>query len=236
MTSQITSNIKKFGHHIYLVQMDMCPRYAYTIGLFEKLGVELVMPGSSFYSAEQLQTIINDTASLLISNEQQDLFAVSDVCLGKFILKGVDSSWVKKLMFGAQDYFNRDDIKALQIVPDKDHWTIDVPDLSVAFDVNNEPNWKWLDYEWEYNVPAKAIAVTNLGALRGGKVTEASRWEADEWELFAGSGPDVSEEDMRVVPLGTLLSYDKSLENVAELQVGKALWRDSEELKWIEWN
>ncbi len=37
------------------------------------------------------------------------------------------------------------------------------------------------------------------------------RWEKDEWEIFAGAGPDITEPERRVVPLGVLLAADPSL-------------------------
>lgn len=57
----------------------------------------------------------------------------------------------------------------------------------------------------------------------------------DEWELFAGAGPDVKPEDVRVVPLGMLLGADESLGDVMNLEVGEALWRDSSGGPWQRW-
>lgn len=70
-------------------------------------------------------------------------------------------------------------------------------------------------------------AITDVAALRGDRITEACRWEENEWELFAGAGPDVAKEEMRVVSLGTLLAADSSLEAVLTLTVGTGLWRDA---------
>jgi hypothetical protein len=78
---------------------------------------------------------------------------------------------------------------------------------------------------WPFDASPHSIAVTNLDALRGDPVTEASRWEETEWELFAGVGPDIPEDDVRVVPLATLLGYDESLEPVTQLRVPGAIRR-----------
>jgi hypothetical protein len=77
--------------------------------------------------------------------------------------------------------------------------------------------------------------VTNLDALRGKPITEAVRWEENEWELFAGAGPDVEDHDIRIVSLGTLLGSDRSIEVVAGLAVGEGLWRHPADLKWQPW-
>jgi hypothetical protein len=92
--------------------------------------------------------------------------------------------------------------------------------------MNHEP--------WSYPVPSKSVAGTNLAALRGERITEAMRWEEDEWELYAGAGPDVAKEAMRVVPLGTLLAADMSLEAVVSLRIGEGLWRDADSA-WHSW-
>jgi hypothetical protein len=52
------------------------------------------------------------------------------------------------------------------------------------------------------------------------------RWDEENWELFAGAGPDVSKDELRVVPLGTLVAADPSLVAVINLEVGAGLWRD----------
>jgi hypothetical protein len=56
-------------------------------------------------------------------------------------------------------------------------------------------------------------------------VTEASRWEETEREIFAGAGPDTPDDEVRVVPLATLLGYDASLEPVTRLEVSGAIRR-----------
>ena len=77
--------------------------------------------------------------------------------------------------------------------------------------------------------------MTNLEALKGAAVTEAMRWEVDQWELFSGAGPDVKKEDTRVVPLSTLVLYDSTLDLVMKLEEGKGLWRN-EDMMWNKWN
>ena len=139
-------------------------------------------------------------------------------------------------LLGALDYYKVGFINTLQIVPDKEHWTIDVPDLSRPFDAEDQPVWRWLNQDWLLPVPAESSAVTNLDALRGQVLTEVARWEPDQWEMFAGAGPDVVSEDIRVVPLCVLVGNDDSLHKiVSTLGVGEAVWRDAEEKVWHPW-
>jgi hypothetical protein len=132
------------------------------------------------------------------------------------------------------DFYQTNALAAVQIVPDEDHWTIDIPDLSKPWSLASEPAWQWLFEPWKYGLSPQAIAVTNLRALRGEPITEAARWETNQWELFAGAGPDVHEEAIRLVPLGMLLGADESLGPVASLAVGSALWRDPGS-EWRDW-
>jgi hypothetical protein len=139
-------------------------------------------------------------------------------------------------MLGAFDYYQKRNIPALQVVPDKAHWTIDVPDMSAPWNTTKEPVWRWLHEPWTYPVPEDATAATNLSALRGDGVTEAARWEEDEWEICAGAAPDVPEDEMRVVPLGNLVAADPSLAPVVDLPIGEALRRDPDpDSEWHPW-
>ncbi len=235
MLEEIRSNIANDGHHIYLIMGGVSPRFGYTIGVSEVVGFELILAGAAFYSVDNVSQIINAvTVRLRSINTWKDL-RVELESLGTFSLREVDSSWVKKMMFGALDFYNVSEMPALQIVPDQAHWTVDIPNLTQPWSVVDEPAWRWLDEEWEYPVPEQSTAVTNLDALRGESVTEAMRWEEDQWELFAGAGPDVPKEEIREVSLGTLLGVDQSLYPVANLDVGKGLWRDPVELEWHPW-
>jgi hypothetical protein len=113
--------------------------------------------------------------------------------------------------------------------------TIDVPDMEAAWSVDTAPIWQWLDEPWRHPVPAGSEVMTDLGALRGGRITEACRWEEGYWEMFAGAGPDVSEEMARLVPLGCLLAADPSLMPALSLKIGEGLRRDGGGGAWNSW-
>lgn len=236
MLTTIQLNIAKFGCHIYLVSGNgPNPRYAYTIGVSQIIGAELILAGASFYSAEDVFQIINEIAAKLSIQRSWYQLSFEVGSLGVFSLHEADSTWTTNLMLGALDFYNTKEIPALQIVPKQEYWTIDIPDLTKSWSAVAEPVWQWLSKPWKYQVSEKSIAVTNLEALRGERITEAVRWEEDNWELFAGAGPDVPQADIRPIPLGTLLAIDQSLISVLNLEIGQGLWRDSSELGWHPW-
>src|SRR6267143_5368697 len=124
---QIRENIARSGHHVYLVSGGQTPRFAYTIGVTESIGVELVLAGAAFYFSEEAIQIVNDIAAQLKTQPDREAFEVSG--RGSFTLRKVHSSWARDLMSGTFDYYGNRDIPAFQIVPDKARWTIDVPDM-----------------------------------------------------------------------------------------------------------
>jgi hypothetical protein len=231
----IRTNIAKYGHHITLVSGGAVPRFAYTIGISQIISAELVFAGGAFYSAEEVQEIINEIAKNLVAPSTPAHLTVVVDALGSFSLRQADMSWSDALMLGAFDFYQSRDIPGFQIVPDNAHWTLDIPDLTRPWNAESEPVWRWLHEPWENSVSPQSVAITNLDALRGDRITEASRWEDDQWELFAGAGPDVPRSDIRVVPLGTLIAMDPSLDAVTSLKVGESLWRDKSEVMWHQW-
>ena len=235
----IRTNIAKFGHHKYVIFGGAVPRFVYSIGLSESVGSELIVAGCSFYSVDEVRRIMDAAlAQLAELPPVERLGAQIEVdSLGGFSLREVDTSWCRFLLLGALDFYSVDRIAALQIVPDKDHWTIDIPVLDRPFNALVEPVWRWVQEPWLFPVPENSTVVTNLAALRGKTLTEVARWEPGEWEMFAGAGPDVASEDVRTVPLGTLVGADQSLEEIVKtLEVGGAVWREPGELCWHPWS
>jgi hypothetical protein len=161
--------------------------------------------------------------------------AISTDSLGCFSLVKVHPSWAELLVLGAFDYYDQPVLCVWQIVPDSAHHTSEVPAMEVAFDMATQPVWQWLTRKWEYPIPVDSMAVTNLRVLAGAKATEVMRWEENNWEVFAGVGPDIPKAELRIVPFGTLLGIDASLQVAVNLEVGKGLWRDSLALDWQPW-
>jgi len=164
---RIRENIARGGKHVYVVSGAATPRFAYTIGLSESVGFELILAGAVFYMKDDVVKIIDRIAAGLKSCSDREGFEVEG--LGSFTLRKTHSSWSKEFMLGAFDYYKKCDIPALQIVPDQAHWTIDVPDMNAPWSASSEPVWRWLKEPWIFPVPKDSTAATNLAALRGGE-------------------------------------------------------------------
>jgi len=232
----IQSHIEKYGYHITIVSSRAEPRYAYTIGLRNVFHFELIFAGGINYLKDDL-SLIFDT----IIEELKNGKTITDVkfnisALGVFTLAKVDVSWSNLMMLGVLDFYKIDNVNAFQIVPDADHYTLDIPDMTKELNVSLEPVWQWLIREWDYPVPENSTVITNIDALQGKAITELTRWENDEWEMFAGAGPDMIKEELRVVSLGTILGIDETLVPAIYLNVGEGLWRESAGSTWNNWN
>jgi hypothetical protein len=231
----IKSNIEQFGHHITVVNSDTVPRFAYTIGLTQTRGFELVFAGGIYFMKDQILEIINEIASS--ANKHKDVneikFAVKNY--GYFGLSQVNNSWNKLLCLGVFDYYNIKEIKTYQIIPDSSHFTNEIPNMSFIYSNETQLTWHFLNKEWNYNVPKKSTVITNLQSMQGELITEVSRWEEDEWEMFTDSGSNVPQEEVRVVPIAVLLGIDPTLKAALNLKIGASIWRDGDEKKWIKW-
>lgn len=234
MLKLIEQNIIQFGYHVYVVRAGTVPRFVYTIGLSEGIGAELVLAGSIQYTADNAKSII-ELARQQLEMGGNTATGVKTDDLGDFLFREVHPSWVDCMLLGAVDYYKNRRVNALQLVPDDAHMTSDVPNLSRVWNDIDEPVWQWLRKPWPYPIPPHSAATTNLAALKGARITEIVRWEEDEWEMFAGAGPDVDIADMRIVPLGSLMAIDPSLLPVVSLDVGSGLWRSADDDSWNSW-
>ena len=225
MLDRIRSNIAAAGHHVTLVKGGENPKFAYTVGLTETRLPELVLAGATSLTRQQVGRALDAGVAASRDGSVRRGSTLHVEGVGQFELTAVDPSWTRELLLGALHYYRRNDVPALQLVPEESLRTIDVPNLSVPFDPEREPVWRWLIDEWPFEISSDTFVMTNLDALHGHAVTEAGRWEKDHWELFSGAGTDVAEKDARAVPLATLLAYDPTLEPVTRLEVGQGLWR-----------
>lgn len=231
----VKSNIDNYGYHITLVSGGTEPRYAYTIGLTEKIGFELLFAGGIFYLKDEVYTIFNAIVEALDDGINLEESHIEIDNLGVFSHSKVHNSWSEVMMLGVFDFYNTKHITTFQVKPDAKHYTLDIPNMAEKWSPIKEPIWQWLCEDWKLPIPQNATAITNLDALMGKLTTEVMRWEDDEWEIFAGAGPDVQKKDIRVVPIGVLLGIDKSLHDITSLEIGKGVWRDSKEQVWNKW-
>lgn len=227
----IRTNIDEIGYHLTLVNGGQHPDFSYSIGLTEKLGFELIIAGGGFLSMKENESIFDCIFNKLKSGHLVDsVFFLPNN--DTYYLTKVDSSWSKKLMLGVYDYYNVDEITAYQITPEDR--TMDTSLMSEPM-IPNDPIWKWLDINWDINAPKNSYVITDLDSLKGKTIIELTRWEEHVWEMFSGPGPDVSENDIRTVPLGTILGIDSTLEVITNLTVGQGLWRDNKYSSWQDW-
>lgn len=229
----IDNNIDKHGYHLYSIWQGNMPRYMYTIGLKNSFGFEILMAGCLFYDMHDAQFIFNEIIISLKNDPQKRSFELRNK--GFFALNDVDESWTNALLFGAHDYFSNKNISCLQIYPDSDHLTIDVPDCRKPLKHEDHVIWRFLHEECDLNIPVGAIGVTNLSALKGHLITEVFRWEKNQWELFSGSGLDTVESDIRTIPVAILVSYDDSLAIIGDLNINEGIWRNSLNEPWQPW-
>lgn len=232
---RIRANIATHGYHVTVVTGGALPRYAYTIGGKDLVGAEFIFAGGEAYSQAQVGEILQAFLSWATQAPTWQQATIAAGALGHFSLVPADSSWSQRLLLGAFDYYQPAAIPVWQIVPDSPHRTLDIPDMSTAFDVATQPVWQWLVRSWPYPVPEASMAITHLPVLFGELAREVMRWEQAEWEIFAGPGPEVPKEEMRIVPLGVLLGLDAALARAIHLPVGKGLWREEGEQEWHEW-
>lgn len=233
---QIRANIEKTGWHIYLVSGGESPRYAYTIGLSEIFGSELILAGAAMIASRDVGKLVNSIARECRDNPDAGTGTITVQGIGKFQLHPTDASWRKNMIFGAFDFLDKEDVPALQILPEEDLRTIDVPKMSEPWSPDANPVWRWLDGGWPYDgIAASTHVTTNLDAMKGFAVSELMRWDAEEWEMYSGDHEDVPEDEVMKVPLATLLAFDASLEPALTVPHGTGLFRDFDDDDHPKW-
>jgi hypothetical protein len=208
------------------------PNFAYTIGLHKKFGFELVIAGQ-YISVKDYEYTFDLVVKKLETIQNLDLIHINKV-FNKSEVKLIEmhTSWKKRMILGAYDYYNIDEIKAFQITPN--NRLLDIPIMSEVWNIDC-PIWGWLDKDWNYPIPKTAHVVTNVQFLRGETITEIIRWNDDYWEMFVGPAPEVLDDDVRILPFGTMIGIDDSLMVASNLKKNDGLWRNNKEDKWNKW-
>lgn len=228
----IRQNIKHHGFHIYTVLEGSSPSFTYTIGLTESHGAELVLPGAVIFDNDAVLRILHAFHRKWKGTKDKTRKLAVKGC-GFLTLRPAHPTWVRRLLLGARDYYQRD-ITALQIVPGAAHRTIDVPDMRVAFSTKREPVWRWLDKPSPYKLDQDASVATNLAVLRGARITEVCRWETDYWEAFPGDASKNKPADVRFISPHWLIAADPTLAPILKLEVGKGAFRTARG-SWQPW-
>lgn len=229
----IEKNIKKYGYHITFVKGGQNPPFAYTIGLYEKLGFELVVAGD-FHSIQMNEKKIRRVLLGLNSGQNTGSFFLSeDKEQVDLELLEMHTTWKELMILGVFDYYKNDDIRAFQIFP-VENKSMDIPVMSSQRD-KEDPIWCWLDKKWNETIPLSSYVITSVGFLNGENITELMRWEDGYWEMFVGQGSDVPDEDVRILPISTVLGIDDTLRPALKLSIGEGLWRENIESEWEIW-
>ncbi len=227
----VESNITNYGLHITMVSSNTIPRFAYTIGLAKTAGFELVFAGGIYFMAKELNQIINTIAGNLIAGGTTKAIDVKD--WGIFSLIETDNSWCTLLTLGIFDYYKTSYVPIYQVIPPSIFDTLDTPDMSKEYNESTAPVWKYLTAPWDLPVPEKSTVVTDLAALRGRPITDAMRWEIDEWEMFTELPSNRDKKQCRVVSIATLLAIDESLQVTLNLEVETGVWREEAGDEWV---
>lgn len=231
----IKSHIEQFGYHITIVSGNSpLPKYFYTIGICERSEFELAFVGGIIYKTDEIKLIINTIFERLkdgIIKADENLEIEN---LGNFRICPIDHSWSSLMFNGIFDYYKKD-VPVYQIMPDDNHKTLEIPDMSKEFVVSKEPIWQYLVDEWNWPVDQNAIAFTDIDALFGKPILELMRWEPLEWEMFSSDGTKIPTDKKRAVSLGTMIGIDSTLTKALYLELEKGLWREDENSEWNHW-
>ncbi len=148
----IRKNIAEFGSSVIGVAGEDEPSFAYTIGLSEKYGTELIILGvNPRYGMQFLNYIKDEILEKGIALEAGTPTEVGANYPAVFR----ECEWAKVKYYGVQafEYYERDDIKFVQVVmPDAKGKFPDDPDFDVSYMGKRQPLL--------YNVEQARAAVT----------------------------------------------------------------------------
>src|SRR5579872_703482 len=95
---QIHTNIERHGYHVTLVQAANQPRFAYTIGLFEKWNYELVFAGGVYFMKDEVLQMFNRVFNNLKVNNGVLSKNLAIDNLGEFSFLSVNRSWTEMML------------------------------------------------------------------------------------------------------------------------------------------
>lgn len=227
MLKMIRANIQRYGRHLYNVMGEESPRVLYTIGLHEKVGLEIVLAGCVAVPVQVAAELVNRIGGALEEGvPPEELSLALSSTFGSFRLGPVHPSWSQRLLLGALDYYGLSHIKAFQVLPEPEKRSIDVPDMTIPFSPTTHPVWKWFEEKWPYHIEPHCRVITNLDALRGRAVSDIFRTGEREWDMISGVAPEIPVDQFLHVPLALLLAYDAELEVALTIPLGTGLFRE----------
>lgn len=228
----IAEAISSSGYFCFHVSGDLTPRWSYTVGRSAGGKCDLVFAGGLIYGPRAVMRIIDRVVSSGIDRSGESIGIPG---LGKFSLNPLHHTSPKDLTFWVEHYADGLDSRVMQLVPDAQHNTKEIPNLSESWQSMGSPGWRWLTETWDFDVPGNGLVTVDLGVLRGQPVRELVRWGDDSWEAFSGNPAEMRKRDMRVINVATLISLDWTNEVALRLSVGGGVWREGCETPWIDW-
>lgn len=219
----IANNIRRYGYHTVVVAPGgATPRWAYTIGLSETKGRELLFAGCVSYLKDEMLELIDRVAKSDLDFE--GCVGAAEIPSLSVNVIPVDPTWSERLMIGVNGYYGASRL-ALQMVPTKNR-TIDTPRTDIPYSVATAGAFRWLEGEWPYPVPVNSEVMVDVGVTTGGTILEVGRWEDNYWEMFSVPREKIDKSKARLVPLGVLLAFDPALVFVTNLAVGESATRE----------
>lgn len=232
VSRKIEANIRKYGCHIYDVSGGPLPPWSYSIGLSDRIGVEVIFAGGLYFQNAERREIIDRC----ISMQAKGKTSCFESALGDFCLRPVSNTWPSELFLGAIDYYKKRP-EFLQIYPHDEAVTLDLPRLFEQWDARKFPAWKWLEQPWGYSVAEESVVLTDTDMLGGHANAEvACRFGNAYWEIFSRQPDEIEDKYKRYSPLGTLLALHSDIEHALDLKIGQAIERVGGGASWQAWN
>lgn len=234
---EVFDRVRRRGWHQYRILAGPLPSWSYSIGCWESYGSpELVFAGGNFFTAAQTNSLFSELVARARDQAPAAGALWTTEAVGPVAFAPVHTSWVQQLLLGAEDFYGDRPYERLQVLPDAEFRTIDVPDLAQPFDAAREPAWRWLDEPWPYRLGKATFVVTDLRALHGAPVLSVHRHHdgaaGSPWDLFAMEEDVIPNQVARAAPLGVLIAHDRSLDVVERLEPGQAARRPDGTSAW----
>ncbi len=225
------SDIDKFGHHVVMVNpTNYSTSFTYSIGLWKTYKhPEIICFG---LRNDLSHAIINDVAAIIKLGEQiksdQNYFDIFEDSKAMFLK--VDDENIGDYFGVAQQVLKDEKFDALQIV-----WT-DRND-KFPWEENFEEEFAYVqplldrNAAFKFNEPKNLTAFTSRQWLEEGKpILRVVHDTEGDWQFLTG---DQMADDIRIVALEQIVTKDKSLNEVFDLDYGEEAEREIVGGKWI---
>lgn len=223
-------NIEKFGLQVMMVSSDgYNPSFAYSIGLSQTYNhPEIIcfgLPGDLGHAIlNDVNEIIKQQGAIKPDREYDNIFKT-----GKSVFLKVDKRNIEDYFGVAIDYYEEEKFEALQLI-----WT-DRND-KFPWEENFEEKFLYSQPLLDRNADFKFREAKNLGAFTTRQwldfkkpILRVVHEQDGDWQFLTG---DQMPEDIKIVALEELVSRDKTLNAIFDLNYGESAERDSIGGQW----